>query len=441
MLSPSITQHYVFGYGSLICAQSRAISVPTLATRSALPVRINNLVRTWNKRSVESGTTFLGVQQLRTTTPALVTTEFRKGCACVGVLIPLDSSSLEKCRQELTALDQREVGYDRQLVPLPWIHRVDDLLSYEDDTNNNNNNNNNDDRSNSNGKSNNDDVYKGTFLDHIPNPVSAAVWTYVPHVSTPASMDYPIAQSYVDICLKGCLDISEAFLDEFVTSTVGWNPQEMVDFEMALSNNLDAGNDGNNMETVVVSETVSSKGWYHHYCNSSSLSSYTPTYNNMMMIQGQNGSLHSRNNSDMSSSSWSSAMEITGNVMLDNSSLSAAASRQLPEAWVDDRSDPIYKRADQTFSLKNATLLDDLLLSSMMRTSTDDDDDDKENSGPQQEAATTAATTAADFGTKEKNSFYWNQLRVTRGKNETRAIRRLRRQLQSSSEEQSKTDK
>jgi hypothetical protein len=420
MLSPSITQHYVFGYGSLICAQSRAISVPTLSSRSVLPVRIHNLVRTWNKRSLESGATFLGVQQRqlqRLTHPTVVPTAFRKGCSCVGVLIPLDSTSLENSRQELNALDKREVGYDRQLVPLPWIHRVDDLLLYQDDNNNNNGY----DRSNNYNKYN--DLYQGTFLDFTSAAANAAsttaVWTYVPHVSNPASMEYPIAQSYVDICLKGCLDISEAFLQEFVTSTVGWDPQEMVELETVLTN-IDAGLDGNDVDAVVISESPSSKGWYHRRI-SSPLFSYTPSYNTTTM-QGNNGS----------------AMDFAGNNNIENhnssqpttftSSTSESSSLQLPDAWVDDRSDPIYTRADRTFSLENGSTLDDLLLGSMMSTS--NDDDDKENSRPQGDVTMTTNSTTANVG--KKSSFLWNQLRVTKGKQELRSIRR-RRKLESSS--------
>jgi hypothetical protein len=164
-MSP-ITHHYVFGYGSLMCAQSRALSAPTLAaattttTRKALPVRIRNVVRTWNKRSpTNGGATYLGVQlqQQQQQQQQQNTTLLRannKGCCrcCVGVLIPMDTTSVQNAQAELEALDEREMGYDRHHVPLEWIDRVDDLLLDDD----------NDD-------SMLKDLYRGTFLDDNNN--------------------------------------------------------------------------------------------------------------------------------------------------------------------------------------------------------------------------------------------------------------------------------
>uniref|UniRef100_A0A7R9ZAP4 Uncharacterized protein n=1 Tax=Pseudictyota dubia TaxID=2749911 RepID=A0A7R9ZAP4_9STRA len=48
------------------------------------------------------------------------------------------------------------------------------------------------------------------------------VWVYVQHDYTPADRSYPIKQSYVDIILRGCLSISEAFARSFIDTTVGW---------------------------------------------------------------------------------------------------------------------------------------------------------------------------------------------------------------------------
>ena len=44
------TKHYIFGYGSLLCPQSRAISAPTLAGKDAHPVLVQHLARTWSTR-------------------------------------------------------------------------------------------------------------------------------------------------------------------------------------------------------------------------------------------------------------------------------------------------------------------------------------------------------------------------------------------------------
>ena len=37
-----------------------------------------------------------------------------------------------------------------------------------------------------------------------------------------ASSDYPIAQSYVGIVVRGCLMISKSFAQEFIQTTKGW---------------------------------------------------------------------------------------------------------------------------------------------------------------------------------------------------------------------------
>ena len=38
-----------------------------------------------------------------------------------------------------------------------------------------------------------------------------------------ASHAYPILQTYVDICVLGCLEFSREFAVEFIQSTVGWD--------------------------------------------------------------------------------------------------------------------------------------------------------------------------------------------------------------------------
>ncbi|KAG7355238.1 hypothetical protein IV203_004594 [Nitzschia inconspicua] len=374
-MSP-IVQHYVFGYGSLICAQSRAISAPTLATRTALPVRIHNVVRTWNKRSPKTGATYLGVQVTATPSkPTFVTSNNNKKEGCVGVLIPMDSSSIENTLEELEALDEREVGYDRKFVPLDWIDRVDDLLDNK----------------------NQEDLYKGTFLDNNPaiNTTNSAVWMYVPQVSQPATMEYPIPQSYVDVCLRGCLSISESFMQEFITSTVGWNPQELVDLEKASQQPIqyeyeedEENNDDDDENTM----------------SESSSSSYTPS-----MMRGS----HTRSNSEFSSLSsvmdWDDVVE---NDDTDNKQKQQQKGNQpiilSPDAWINDRKDPVYMRADRAFSLENATVIDDLIVAAMTKNANNVMNNNTKNDS---------------IPTHNKTGL-WNKWRVSRGKKELHTIRR-----------------
>jgi len=51
--------NYVFGYGSLICPDSRKITNPGLANKEPLPVIIQDVERVWSARTV-SGYTAMG---------------------------------------------------------------------------------------------------------------------------------------------------------------------------------------------------------------------------------------------------------------------------------------------------------------------------------------------------------------------------------------------
>ena len=41
---------------------------------------------------------------------------------------------------------------------------------------------------------------------------------------SPASVDFPILQTYVDVCISGCLEHGEAFAQEFIATTFLWAP-------------------------------------------------------------------------------------------------------------------------------------------------------------------------------------------------------------------------
>jgi hypothetical protein len=89
------TCHYVFGYGSLMCAESRRLTNPTLANDESLslPVLVRDWQRVWSART-SSGYTAMGLE----TVP---------GASCSGVLLPVAS------RQALADLDRREASYYR----------------------------------------------------------------------------------------------------------------------------------------------------------------------------------------------------------------------------------------------------------------------------------------------------------------------------------------
>jgi hypothetical protein len=52
---------------------------------------------------------------------------------------------------------------------------------------------------------------------------------YIPKIHRTPSPEAPIAQTYVDTILRGCLSISEEFAREFLLSTKGWHPAELDD--------------------------------------------------------------------------------------------------------------------------------------------------------------------------------------------------------------------
>ena len=48
------------------------------------------------------------------------------------------------------------------------------------------------------------------------------IWVYVIDNPTLPTLDCPIAQSYLDVVLTGCLEVGEDFAEDFVLTTCGW---------------------------------------------------------------------------------------------------------------------------------------------------------------------------------------------------------------------------
>ena len=61
------------------------------------------------------------------------------------------------------------------------------------------------------------------------------IWMYVPEHPQLPNPEFPIAQSYVDIILRGCLSISEEFAKEFIINTRGWHAQELMEDESVVA--------------------------------------------------------------------------------------------------------------------------------------------------------------------------------------------------------------
>lgn len=151
--------HWIFGYGSLICPDSRA---RTGLTGAALPVITKGFQRHW---SVAVNYGELSVLGIRPGTP-----EDEVG----GVLFALDDT-------EFAGFDAREVEYQRHALSPEALQPLS-------------------------GHSLPDGHY----------------WAYVPEAT---QSPHPIPQSYLDVVLRGCLEIGEDFAHHFIRNTGSWKPR------------------------------------------------------------------------------------------------------------------------------------------------------------------------------------------------------------------------
>ena len=171
------TQHYLFGYGSLINQKSRQRTIPR--SISAIPARVSGFVRSWSYRCPKRQYTAVSVTRLSNLNELVN-----------GVLVPLEI-------EDLKILDSREKNYARGIVPASQIYTEFNL------------------------------------------PANAVVWIYENHTQlavnhSTSSLDFnekethspspscPIPQSYLDCIMVGCLNIGQEFAQEFIKLTKGW---------------------------------------------------------------------------------------------------------------------------------------------------------------------------------------------------------------------------
>lgn len=179
MVEKQAMKEYIFGYGSLIEKESRLRTTPNAAT--VYPLRVHGFKRGWFGRTGVPGlsTTFLGCVK-----------DENHDTTVNGVIY-------EVSPEELKETDEREQGYER--VKIKWEDITD---------------------------------YSGT-IDQQSN-----IWIYMDRFSNRAALeesfpsaDFPIVQSYVDICINGCLEIEslfpgareEHFAKEFIRTTHYWS--------------------------------------------------------------------------------------------------------------------------------------------------------------------------------------------------------------------------
>jgi hypothetical protein len=165
-------QKYIFGYGSLIQIESRTRTVPKAF--AAAPAIVKGISRGWYYQadSPSWNPTYLG---------ALV----KENAITNGVIYPVSDD-------ELVANDAREADYQRILIPRHNIKLLDGCP----------------------------EVPEGEYYFYANKPNSERT----------ANDKHPIVQSYVDICIDGCLEIEAMyplakganFAEQFVKTCTDW---------------------------------------------------------------------------------------------------------------------------------------------------------------------------------------------------------------------------
>jgi cation transport regulator ChaC len=164
-------RQYVFGYGSLIERESRIATWPSAT--GAAPVFVRGIARGWfDQTDVPSwNPTYLGAVA-------------KPGALCNGVIFAVSPA-------ELAAFAERETGYRPTRIARSQV----------------------------------------TMLDGNPAP-AGDIWYFANTQKRFASDEHPIVQSYVDVCLDGCLEIeatyplaqATGFAKRFITTTSHWGP-------------------------------------------------------------------------------------------------------------------------------------------------------------------------------------------------------------------------
>jgi len=152
-------RHFIVGYGSLINSRSRA---KTGETGRIWSVKISGFERHWSVMSADFGMSSVAVIP-------------KEDAYCNGVLIEIHES-------EIAAFDKREQGYQRAQID------SQQLSSYENES--------------------------------LPN---GTVWIYHSHDITSPNPACPITLSYADVILAGCLEHGDAFVEDFLQFTCGWD--------------------------------------------------------------------------------------------------------------------------------------------------------------------------------------------------------------------------
>jgi hypothetical protein len=163
---------YVFGYGSLIERQSRMATWPS--AEFAFPVIVKGVARGWFDQT-----------EVPSWSPTYLGAIAEDGAECNGVIFRITPA-------EFDSFTQRETGYRPTEI----------------------------------------DPSRITMLDGSSAPPDGKLWYFANKRKRFASPEHPIVQSYVDVCLDGCLEMEAMyprakqanFAEHFVRTTSNWGP-------------------------------------------------------------------------------------------------------------------------------------------------------------------------------------------------------------------------
>ena len=167
---PKVTQKYIFGYGSLIQIESRTRTVPKAF--AAWPVIVKGITRGWYYQA-----------DVASLNPTYLGAENEEGATTNGVIYPVTDSEFE-------ATKLREADYRPTRIEPSAI----------------------------------------TWLDGRKATPEGEFWYFASKSRKPATAEHPIVQSYVDICVDGCLQLEEMyplardahFAEHFVKTCTDW---------------------------------------------------------------------------------------------------------------------------------------------------------------------------------------------------------------------------
>lgn len=178
--------NFLFGFGSIINDESRKKTNPNIG--HPIPVRLSKdfgYRRCWNFQSPSAKLTALGLEKVNMNESSTIN----------GIICPIKDNNLKN-------FDEREEGYTRIKIPIKML--------------------------------------QPTSWYELPKH-NCNIWVYVPNGKNNkpgkgllnANKEYPILQSYIDICINGALQYGEKFTIEFIETTYMWNKYWINDRELA----------------------------------------------------------------------------------------------------------------------------------------------------------------------------------------------------------------